>query len=224
MKTDFVITIGGDGTIFRTCLSLPKPEPPILAVNMGVRGFLAETDPSGAIQASDKCLKGEYRLEKCMKLHSTADGITIPDALNDVVVLASERSKLLYAQILKGNELILKCQADGLMASTQTGSTGYSLSTGGPVLDPDIEAFVLAAICPLSAFHPRIFPSNSTLTIEVPRPKIILVLVDGHFQQALSAQKPSVTITRSRNETIFIRFQENFYHRLRNRLLFRGIG
>ncbi len=92
------------------------------------------------------------------------------------------------------------------------------------MLDPEVEAFVLAAICPMSSFHPIVFPSDSTLTVKISRPKKVLILIDGHFQQVVSAQDPSVTITRSKYETHFIRFEENFYHRLRNRLLFRGIG
>ena len=68
MKTDFVITIGGDGTILRTAMTLPKPEPPILAINMGVRGFLTEVEPENACEAVERILKGEYKIEKCAKL------------------------------------------------------------------------------------------------------------------------------------------------------------
>ena len=73
MRTDLIVTVGGDGTILRACLSLPKPEPPILAVNMGIRGFLTEVEPKQAFDAVDKCLKGEYTTEKCMKLATNAD-------------------------------------------------------------------------------------------------------------------------------------------------------
>ncbi|MCK4482979.1 NAD(+)/NADH kinase, partial [Candidatus Bathyarchaeota archaeon] len=147
MKTDFIITIGGDGTILRTGISVPKPEPPILAVNMGIRGFLTEVEPQQAFKAVDKCLEGEFKLEKCMKLSTAADDTKFPDALNEVLITADEPAKLLYAQIIKDGELILNCQADGVMIATQTGSTGYSLSAGGPVLDPSVNAFVLTPVC-----------------------------------------------------------------------------
>jgi len=223
MKTDFIITIGGDGTILRACLSIPKPEPPILAINMGVRGFLTEVDPKQALTAADKCLAGEFKIEKCMKLAITANGAKFPEALNEVVISADEPAKLLYARILKDKEPIINCQSDGLMAATQTGSTGYSLSAGGPVLDPGIDAFVLTPICPLSVFHPIVFPADSALTIEVNKPKRTHILIDGHSRQLVSCRQPGLTVTRSKNETSFIRFGENFYHRLRSRLLFRGI-
>lgn len=223
MKTDFIITIGGDGTILRTCISIPKPEPPILAINMGVRGFLTEVQPKQALTAVDKYLQGEFKIEKCMKLSITADSVKFPDALNEVVISADEPAKLLYTRILKDKEPIINCQADGLMVATQTGSTGYSLSAGGPVLDPNVNAFVLTPMCPLSVFHPIIFPADSILTIEVSRPRRMHVLIDGHYRQLVSSRLPSLTVTRSKYETSFIRFREDFYHRLRSRLLFKGM-
>jgi NAD+ kinase len=223
MKTDFIITIGGDGTILRTCLSIPKPEPPILAINMGVRGFLTEVNPKQALTAVDKILAGKFKIEKCMKLALTADGAKFPDALNEVVISADEPAKLLYTRILRNKEPIMNCQSDGLMVATQTGSTGYSLSAGGPVLDPGVNAFVLTPICPLSVFHPIVFPADSVLTIEVNKPGRTHILIDGHSRQLVSCRHPGLSVTRSKNETSFIRLGENFYHRLRSRLLFRGM-
>ena len=224
MKTDFVITIGGDGTILRACLSLPQPEPPILAVNMGVRGFLTEVEPKGACAAVEKTLKGDFKIEKCAKLAVSMDKQNMPDALNDVVISAGEPSKILYTQIFKDDEPILRCQADGLIVSTQTGSTGYSLSAGGPVLDPEVDAFVLTPICSLTVFRSLIFPADSKVTIEAIRPKEMLVLIDGNYRQLVKSKNPKLTITHSKNVTSFIRFKDEFYHRLRSRLLFKGMG
>ena len=223
MKTDLIITIGGDGTILRTCVSIPKPEPPILAINMGIRGFLTEVEPKLAFTAVDKCLNGDYVIEKCMKLTTRADGSKFPDALNEVLITHDEPAKLLYTRILKDNKPILTCQADSLLISTQTGSTGYSLSAGGPVLDPSVDAFVLTPICPLTDFRSVVFPGNSSLTVEVLRPNKMLVLIDGQFNRLISSKLPTVTVTRSKNETRFIRFTDNFYDRLRSRLLFKGM-
>jgi len=223
MKTDFIITIGGDGTILRTCVSIPKPEPPILAINMGVRGFLTEVEPKQAFTAVDKCLKEQYTIEKCTKLSVTANGAKFPDALNEVLISANEPAKLLYARILKDKEPVLNCQADGLIVATQTGSTGYSLSAGGPVLDLGVDAFVLTPVCSLSVLRSVVFPADSSLTVEVIRPKKVLIVVDGHHRQLITSRILSLTVTRSKYETSFIRFREDFYHRLRSRLLFKGI-
>jgi NAD+ kinase len=223
MRTDFIIAIGGDGTLLRTCITIPKPEPPILAINMGVRGFLTEIEPKSAFSAVDKCLNGNFEVEKYMKLSITADGLNFPNALNEVVISPDEPAKLLYAHIFKDGERILDCQSDGLMVATQTGSTGYSLSAGGPVLDPGVNAFVLTPIIPLSTFHPIVFPSNSELTIEVIKSRRTQILVDGHYRQIATSKLPRIEITRSKYETSFIRFKHNFYHRLRSRLFFKGI-
>ncbi|MEM1563437.1 MAG: NAD(+)/NADH kinase [Candidatus Bathyarchaeia archaeon] len=224
MKTDFIITIGGDGTILRTCAAIPKPEPPILAINMGVRGFLTEVTPKEAYNAVERCLKGDYITEKCAKLAVTADEAKLPDALNEVLIAVDEPVKLLYARVSKNGEHILDCQADGLMVATQTGSTGYSLSAGGPVLDPNVDAFVLTPVCSLSVLRSIVFPSDSKITVTVLRPKRIKVVVDGVYRHVLESKNPCVMVTRSKNDTTFIRFRENFYNRLRSRLIFRGFG
>jgi NAD+ kinase len=221
MKPDFIVTIGGDGTILRTCITVPKPEPPILTINMGVRGFLTEVEPKNACEAVDKILQGNYKIEKCAKLSVTIGKEKLPDALNDVVISACEPSKILYTQICKNEKPILKCQADGLIVSTQTGSTGYSLSAGGPVLDQEVDAFVLTPICSLTVFRSLVFPANSTLTINVERPKEMLVLIDGNYRKLASADA-MLKVTKSKNVTSFIRFEADFYARLRNRLLFKG--
>ena len=221
MKTDFIITIGGDGTILRTCLASTEPEPPILTINMGVRGFLTEVEPKNAYEAVDRILKGKFKIEKCTKLAITVGKEPMPDALNDVVISACEPSKILYTQICKDGKPILKSQADGLIVATQTGSTGYSLSAGGPVLDQEVEAFVLTPICSLTVFRSLVFPSASTLAFKVERPKEMLVLVDGNYRKLVSADE-TIRVTRSKNVTSFIRFEPNFYDRIRSRLLFKG--
>ncbi len=228
MNTDFLITIGGDGTILRTCLAVPKPEPPILTINMGVRGFLTEVEPSKALVAVNRVLKGDFKIEKCSKLAVTAGKEKLPDALNDVVVSACEPSKILYTQISKNGRAILKCYADGIIVATPTGSTGYSLSAGGPVLDQEMDSFVLTPICSLTVFRSLVFPGDSIISFQVERPKDMLVLVDGNYRK-LACSDDTIKVTKSKNVTSFIRFETDFdletdfYDRLRDRLLFKGI-
>jgi NAD+ kinase len=191
---------------------------------MGIRGFLTEVEPEQALDAVDRILKGDYTLQKCMKLKVVADSTPLPDALNEVVVTVDEPAKLLYANIHANDEPILDCQADGMMIATQTGSTGYSLSAGGPVLAPTTNAFVLTPICPLSVFHPVVFPSDTVLALEIIKPQRILVLIDGKYRKTTQSKHPTITVSRSENVTSFIRFRQDFYHRLKNRLLFKGTG
>ncbi len=219
-KPDFIITIGGDGTILRTCIHIPKPEPPILAINMGVRGFLAEVSPKEALTAVDKSLRGEFRLERCKKLAASVEDEALPDALNEVFISADAPVKLLYANLWKNGCRILDIRADGLLVASQTGSTGYSIAAGGPVLDPETDVFVITPVCPLTPFPPIVFSKNSTLTVEIERPRNALIVVDGYYRKLVERRKPRVTVTESKNVTSFIRFRGEFYGRLKSRLLY----
>jgi len=222
MNTDFIITIGGDGTILRTAINIPKPDTPILTINRGVRGFLTEVEPQNAYSAIERTLNGDYKVEKSSKMAVTAGKEALPDALNDVVISTGEPSKILYAEICKNGKPILKCQADGIIMGTQTGSTGYSLSAGGPVLDSEVEAFVLTPICSLTVFHSLVLPTDSIINFNVLRPEKMLVLIDGNYRKTINTDRLTLTVTKSKNVTSFIRFESNFYDRLRNRLLFKG--
>ena len=220
MKVDLLVTVGGDGTILRTCLKLPKPQPPILAINMGARGFLAEVAPKNALAALNQTLKGDYKLERTTKLSSHLGKKRLPDALNEVSITSLAPAKLLKMRIWKDSELIGDCQSDGAVVASQTGSTGYSLSAGGPVIDPDVKGFVFTPITPLTVFHPIVFSANSTIHVELRRPRKAIIVVDGHFQTETTPELSRITIAKSEHESNFIRFTGGFYDRLKGRLLF----
>lgn len=225
MKTDLIITVGGDGTILNTCLQIPKPEPPILAVNMGVRGFLTEVIPIDAFGAVDKCLEGSFTLERCLKLSSFIGPTRLPDALNEVLITSPAPAKLLHMRVWKNGVPLADCRSDGAVIASQVGSTGYSLSAGGPVLDPDLEGFVFTPICPLTIFHPVVFSAKSSISVELLKPKKAIIVVDGHYSTEMNPKEPRITVLESEYESSFVRFKEDFYRRLKGRLLFsRGRG
>lgn len=219
-RPDFIVAIGGDGTILRTCISIPKPEPPILGINMGERGFLTEIQPKDALSAVDKILDGQFALELCWKLSAAIDDEKLPDALNEVYISADAPVKLLYTNLLKDKNRILSCRADAILVASPTGSTGYSIAAGGPVLDPQSQVYVITPVCPLTQFPPIVLSENSILTVEVERPKNIQLIIDGHFRRSIKKTKPQIIIRKSDNVTSFIRFRKEFYSRLKERLLF----
>ena len=188
MKTDFIITIGGDGTILRTCIAAPKPEPPILAINMGVRGFLTEVEPKDAGAAVEKCLNGEYKIEKCGKLAVSTDGEVTPDALNDVVIHKGALARIIDLETFIDGGKVTNHRADGLIISTPTGSTGYSLAAGGPILEPSLDAIVITPICP----HPL-----------TDRP--LVVLPDRRIEVRLASDSGEVFFTLDGQEGIGLR-------------------
>jgi NAD+ kinase len=220
MKTDLIVTVGGDGTILRTCLRIPKPEPPILAVDMGVRGFLTEVSPETAVAAVDKYLKGAYTIERYSKLASFIGNTRLPDALNEVFITSRYLAKLLHVRIWKAKKVVADCRADGVIIASQVGSTGYTFSAGGPILDPEIDAFVLTPICPITFMRPIVFSSGSQLKVELLKPKAATVVIDGDFQKPIGEKTPTVTVKKSEHNSSFIRFGGHFYERLKARLLF----
>ncbi|MFQ6094837.1 MAG: NAD(+) kinase, partial [Candidatus Bathyarchaeia archaeon] len=120
----------------------------------------------------------------------------------------------------KDDVSVADCRADGTVVASQVGSTGYSLSAGGPILDPELDAFVLTPICPLTFLRPIVFSAKSTLRIELVRPERAIVVIDGHHQAELRRENPYITIRKSEYESTFVRFRTDFYNRLKARLLF----
>ena len=219
MNVDLIITVGGDGTILKTCLQIPKPEPPILAINMGIRGFLTEVKPNEGLKALERCLKGDYQIEEITKIASYIGDERLPDALNDVYITSKIPAKLLFAEILKSDTKVGYCRADGFVVATKAGATGYSLSAGGPLLDPEVNAFILTPICPLTHFYPLIFPDSSEIKIRLLKTKEAVVVIDGDYIRDLSKEENVISLRSSEYKTRFVRFDMNFYNRVRRRLL-----
>ncbi len=219
IEADFVVAVGGDGTILRTAMGLKVPDTPLLGVNMGRRGFLCEVLKDEIEPAIDKAVDGKYELESCLKLrsHSREMDEDFPDALNEVLISSSLPSKMILCRLLIDGEQLTEIQADGILVATPTGSTAYNLSAGGSILTPDVEAMILTAINPYSYFRSITLPINSKVTVELQKPRAdALAIVDGKVYTGLKALS-TIEIEVSKNKTRFIRFKP-FYERLRNRL------
>jgi NAD+ kinase len=224
MEADFMVTVGGDGTILRTAMQMREPETPIIGVNLGSRGFLTEVYPKDVRPALDMILSGDYGLEECLKLSSMNPDMDrdFPDCLNEVLVASPLPSKALDARISIDGKQILDIQADGIIAATPTGSTAYNLSAGGSIISPEVEATIVTAICPYSYFRSIVVPKDSRITIELLKPKAdALVIIDGRDYTAVRPQS-SIEVWASQHKARFIRFR-SFYERLERRLVFRRV-
>jgi len=144
-KADIVVTVGGDGTILR---ALEKIEKPIFAINSGGMGFLSEVESKYAKEGLQRVIEGKYNIEERSKLKVTVDGKRLPDAANEVTVQTSRIAKMIYLQVLVDDDLLETFGADGVIIATPTGSTSYALSAGGPILDPGVNAMVIAPLAP----------------------------------------------------------------------------
>jgi NAD+ kinase len=222
MAPDFMVTVGGDGTILRTAMQMQEPGTPILGVNKGSRGFLTEVDPKNVNDALDRVIKKDYRIEKCIKLSSKhlETGKIFPDSLNEVLLASSMPSKAIDIRLKVNGEPLIDIQSDGVMASTPVGSTAYNLSAGGSIIHPESNSIILTAISPYSYFRSIVIPSDSTVTMELMKARSEgIIIIDG---RDYTATKPPTTIEVrvSEHQARFIRFR-SFYERLERRLVFR---
>lgn len=222
MDVDFLVTVGGDGTILRTLRILPAAPPPILGINVGSIGFLAEICPEDMSDALDRVLKGEFVLEKAFQLKASLDNQNLPKALNEIAVMGRQLGKILRLEVYVNDNFISTALGDGVIVATPTGSTAYCLSSGGPIIEPHLEGF---AIVPISAFRtsmiPLVVPSSSKVNIQVAKlNKDAVAIVDGQHQTIL---KPGdeVIVQKAETSVPFIRFEGSFYRRLREKFLIR---
>lgn len=219
MDVDVVVVVGGDGTILRTNMNLPKPIP-ILGINVGFRGFLASVSPDEAMSSIDKLVQGQYILDERTLLSTEVNGITQPDALNEVLIGSKTRSKIIHFEIWKDDKRVLRYSADGVIIATPTGSTAYSLSAGGPVLDPGVDGFNIIPLCPIPLIPSIVVPSTCKIQLKLLRPGGAVLVIDGCYIRDLSPGD-AVTLLRSEKKAIFVRISErDFYDEFRKRILF----
>ena len=205
LRANLIVTVGGDGTVLKTCMTIPEPETPILAVNMGRRGYLTEVEPSKAQRAVELFMEGKCRMERRAKLAVHLDGTHVVDALNELVVSSGSPSKMLDLRLLVDSQPLLELRGDGVIVSTATGSTAYALSAGGPVVDSSVDAYVITFICPLAIVRPTVVSMDRNLSIQLGNPKLrALVVADGRFQRELS-QDVKLVVRKSEHHTVFVR-------------------
>lgn len=171
-KTECIIVLGGDGTLLQAAADLADRDIPFLGINLGTLGFLAEVNVSEAGAALDRLIADEYEVEKRMMLHGMkriADGEVQEDrALNDIVITRKGSLQIIHFNIYVNGQLLHKYHADGVIVATPTGSTGYSLSAGGPVVEPKASLILISPICPHSMQNRSIVLSAlDCVTIEI---------------------------------------------------------
>ncbi|MGB2682318.1 MAG: NAD(+) kinase [Candidatus Competibacter sp.] len=169
-QCDLVIVMGGDGTMLNAARSLVDYEVPILGINLGRLGFLADVSPSEIPHRLDKVLAGEFREARRSLLHAQVihEGHVASenDALNDVVIHKREVARMIEIDTFIDGRYLNTYRADGLIISTPTGSTAYALAGGGPIIHPALEAVVLVPICPHTLTHrPIVVKADSTIEV-----------------------------------------------------------
>ncbi len=168
-KSDIIVTLGGDGTLLRTVAKLNNDSPEFLGVNLGGLGFLADTPPAKLTEHLENVINGQYTLDERALLTIRQNGSKDKEvALNDIVIDKAGFSRVIQIDVRIDGKMLNSYIADGLIVSTPTGSTGYSLSAGGPVVTPQAKVIVLNPICPHSLTNrPVVIPDDGEISIQV---------------------------------------------------------
>lgn len=223
---DVAIAIGGDGTIMHVAKAAAALDCPVLGINGGHLGFLAGLE-SDELSTLDNLLAGRYEEESRTLLHVTvhkADGEYSFLAMNEAVISRGALSRLLQLNIADGTQDILAFEGDGAIIATPTGSTAYSLSAGGPVVDPAVSCLLLTPVCPHSLdSRTRILPADGQLTVTAvaANDDSAFITVDGEENMAFSSAD-RVTIRTAKKRARLIRLKPTtFYDALSQKLAVR---
>ena len=225
-STELVLTIGGDGTILRAAQAVVPYSIPITGINLGKLGFLTELTANEAMEKLPALLAGEGWIDERAMLEAELatdkeTGTTQTFiALNDIVVARSEIARIIYVEASIDGELLTTYKADGVIVSTATGSTGYSLAAGGPILHPQADEFILVPILPhLSLNHTLVLPSETTVNLRVGTIHKAILSVDGHISLPLAGDT-TIMVKHSPIKTLFLRIQPktSFYSTLGQKL------
>ncbi|MEK9627932.1 MAG: NAD(+)/NADH kinase [Nitrospinota bacterium] len=171
-NSDLIICLGGDGTLLNVANIAHPHEVPILGVNLGSLGFLTETTMEDFYPTLEQVLEGKCEIENRMLLNAGVrrDGKKIEDfnVLNDIVINKGALARIVNLEVFVDNQYMTSYRADGLIISSPTGSTAYSLSAGGPIIHPSMGALVLSPICPFALTNrPVVIPDSSTITVQL---------------------------------------------------------
>lgn len=222
-EADLALSIGGDGTFLNTAARIGRKQIPILGINTGRLGFLADVSTDEIVPALDAILDKKYSIQERTLLRvETSDGTTFdyPYALNEVSVLKQDSSSMLSITASVNGEMVHTYHADGLLVATPTGSTAYSMSVGGPLVVPEAENFILSPIASHSLnVRPLIVPDTWTFELEVhSRSQCYLVALDGRSKVLELTTKLKIT---KADYTIKIIKQLNhtFFDTLKNKLM-----
>lgn len=221
-RSDIIISIGGDGTLLNTSRIIGSIEKPVIGINLGTLGFMADVMPDMIHEFFDEILRGNYRIiELCLAEYSL-DGIVQYNALNEIVIDKSDSIKMIDLEIYYNNDQVGRFYADGVLVSTPTGSTGYSLSSGGPIVTPFSEVFIITPICPHSLnFRPVIVPDNGQIEIRTFGKEKIRITPDG-YKSNIRKSPTRISIRKSKYKLKIIKSTKWSYFDTLNRKLLWG--
>lgn len=221
--TDVAISMGGDGTFLETARRVGNKEIPILGINTGRLGFLADISQQEMEAALNDFFNGNYKIEERSLIQVQSEEAPLkgyPYALNEVAVLKRDNSSMISIRVEINGEYLTTYQADGLIINTPTGSTGYALSVGGPIIMPQAGIFGITPVAPHSLnMRPLTLKDEAEITLEVEsRSHNFLVAIDGRSESCREGTR--LTLKKAPYQIkVFQRKEHSFFNTLRNKLM-----
>lgn len=221
---ELIVVVGGDGTILRVARDLSYWNIPVLGINMGHKGFLAEIEVEQMERFLQYLATGQYSFHERMMIEARlcrgSEEVASYLALNDVVVSRGPFSRIITVESYVNDDYMETYSGDGVIVATPTGSTGYSLSAGGPIVTPTMQLLIVTPICPHSLYNRSVVISgNELIRLQVDSRQMEVVLtVDGQVRQNLQ-NDDQITISRSEQTVRLVSFQDySFYRMLHQKL------
>ena len=221
---DFCLSLGGDGTILEFFHKYPHITAPLLGINLGNLGFMADVPLDDLESSLEQLLDGKYKIDKHLMLEHTREETGSPYALNDIVIHRGSGTNLIELKIHVDGKYFNTFRADGIIIATPTGSTAYSLAAGGPILSQNLQAIALTPICPHTISNrPIVFLPERELYIEYVSPFEGVEIVKDGIPLSKLGQGESITIKRSQRSFQIVNLERrDEYHTLRTKLGWSG--
>ncbi len=180
-KSDMIVSIGGDGTFLNSTRMIKHAEKPVIGINLGTLGFMSDIMPTEIEKFFGEVINNKYKIIDLHLAKCTVNGKFEFDALNEIVIDKADTIKMVELGIFYNKEFVGRFFADGVLVSTPTGSTGYSLSAGGPIITPFSKVFIITPICPHSLnFRPVIVPDSGRITVKSYNDVKVRITPDGY--------------------------------------------
>ncbi len=219
VHVDMALSIGGDGTLLGVCRRFNGQNVPVCGINLGTLGFMADIEPTELESRLDKILSGDYRIERRLLLagfvRNEEGERFLGHAVNDVVVTKTGVARMLNLGLWVNETHLTDCHADGVIVSTPTGSTAYSLSAGGPIMNPNIRALLLTPICAHTfQMRPIVMDESDTIHIKVSGiQQDVILTFDG--QESFRIMPGDEIIVRKAQEVAqIVKFEDKDYYRV----------
>ncbi len=217
-----LVTLGGDGTLLRGARLLKGAAVPVLGVNLGRVGFLTAANKDEGEVALERLASGDFVTEERLTLQATivaarGESSPLPICLNDVTIHKGGVARLIQLNVQINGQDVGNYSADGLIIATPTGSTAYSLSAGGPIIVPDVQALVITPVAAHTlAVRPLVIPSDAHISIRPIRPwsADLMVSVDGQ-QAMMLGPDDTVELRKGEHAVLLVRFQTDYFARMR---------